>query len=260
MSSEATDPSAASYRIISFAFATPTTQLPSTGVGANRQAWVNGDPAASDGGIRTNSFRSGNELQALPAPGRYGRVGPPQAGQLELGRRPAVTEAILAKGIRVVPWLIGAAMLVAAPAHAQSNIDAGKSPAQIFSNTCNACHRSPRELKPTSAGFLREHYATGGREAAAMAAYLASVGSDSRAVLQRRPPVLGAGQATAPDSRPAQSSGGDQVKPAVKPRRPSESAEAGAFPVAAGPGGDAESAPAQAAAPLPRQPAEEFEE
>ena len=42
---------------------------------------------------------------------------------------------------------------------------AGKSAAQIFADTCNACHRSPREVNPTSAAFLREHYTTGGREA-----------------------------------------------------------------------------------------------
>src|SRR5215470_332526 len=49
------------------------------------------------------------------------------------------------------------------PAAAQSNLDAGKSPAQIFSDTCNACHRNPREIKPASAAFLREHYTTGPR-------------------------------------------------------------------------------------------------
>jgi hypothetical protein len=98
----------------------------------------------------------------------------------------------------IVPGLLGAGLAVAAvPAQAQSNIDAGKSPAQIFSDTCNACHRSPRELKPTNQGFLREHYTTGAREAAAMAAYVAAVGSDPQAVRQRRPPTMGAGQAPA---------------------------------------------------------------
>jgi hypothetical protein len=101
-------------------------------------------------------------------------------------------------------WLVAAALSVAAlPAHAQSNLDAGKSAAQIFSGTCNACHRSPRELKQTNAGFLREHYTTGPREAAAMAAYLASIGSDPRAVQQRRPPTLGAGQAGTPTENAA---------------------------------------------------------
>lgn len=98
----------------------------------------------------------------------------------------------------IVPGLLGAGLAVAAvPAQAQSNIDAGKTPAQIFSDTCNACHRSPRELKPTNQGFLREHYTTGAREAAAMAAYVAAVGSDPQAVRQRRPPAMGAGQAPA---------------------------------------------------------------
>jgi hypothetical protein len=90
--------------------------------------------------------------------------------------------------------MLGAVIGVTATlAHAQSNLDAGKSASQIFSETCNACHRSPRELKQTSPGFMREHYTTGPREAAAMAAYLASIGSDARAVQQRKPPALGAG-------------------------------------------------------------------
>jgi hypothetical protein len=71
-----------------------------------------------------------------------------------------------------------------APADAQ-NIDAGKSPAQIFSDTCSACHRRPQELRRTSAGFLRSHYTTGAAEAAAMAGYLASVPADPRAQQQQ---------------------------------------------------------------------------
>jgi hypothetical protein len=156
----------------------------------------------------------------------------------------------------VVPWLIGVAM--AAPAQAQ-NLDAGKSPAQIFSDTCNACHRSPRELRQTSPGFLREHYTTSGREAAAMAAYLASIGSDPRAVQQRKPPGLGAGgpAPAATETGPKGAPGADQPKPAVaalKPRRPSDSIEAGRLTEASAT--DVASAPA---AGRPR-PLEDFEE
>ena len=196
---------------------------------------------------------------------------------------------------RIVAWLIGAAVAVAAGSvQAQSNLDAGKSPAQIFSNTCGACHRSPRELKQTSAGFLREHYSTGGREAAAMAAYLASVGSDPRAVQQRRPPTLGAGQAAPAEAaiRPPQTTppGAEQAKPAetqaalpsappgrrppaatepvqpqtpaAKPRRPSDSVEMGRVPVAVAQTGGPEAALSHTAATSPPQPlpAEEFEE
>jgi hypothetical protein len=135
---------------------------------------------------------------------------------------------------------------------AQSNLDAGKSPAQIFAATCNACHRSPREIKRTSAGFLQEHYTTGPREAAAMAAYLASVGTDPAAVQHRRPPTLGAGQQPAPgetataaapgtgapageqsDAGNGQPAGEKEKAAGPRPRRPSESIEFGLAPSSA---------------------------
>jgi hypothetical protein len=130
---------------------------------------------------------------------------------------------------RAASWVLGAVVAVAAAdACAQSNLDAGKSPAQLFSNTCNACHRSPRELKPSSAGFLREHYMTGGREAAAMAAYLASIGSDPKAVQQRKPPTLGAGREPPPTetaAQPAQPQGPQPpqtVPPGLEQSKPPE--------------------------------------
>ena len=177
--------------------------------------------------------------------------------------------------IPVMPLLIGVAVAVAVvPASAQSNLDAGKSPAQIFADTCNACHRSPRELKPTNASFLRDHYTTGGREAATMAAYLASVGSDPRAVQQRRPPVIGAGQARAPSETQAGLPGAagsprgtataEQASspPAngFKPRRPADSVEAGRLPVAVTQGGGADGGTPQAAAAAPHTALPEFEE
>jgi hypothetical protein len=185
---------------------------------------------------------------------------------------------------RVVPWMVAIVVAgAAAAAQAQANLDAGKSAAQIFSDTCNACHRSPRELRSTNAAFLREHYTTGGPEAAAMAAYLASIGSDARAVRQRRPPALGAGQAagTETGSRPATPAGSDQGKhpegqaalpttatglrtattaeggAAVRPRRPSQSVEAGALPAGAQ-GAEPTSPPA--AAPPAISAAQAFEE
>jgi hypothetical protein len=171
----------------------------------------------------------------------------------------------------IVPLVTAAAVAAAAPAQAQANLDAGKSAAQIFADTCNACHRSPREVRSTSAAFLREHYTTGAREAAAMAAYLASVGSDARAVQQRRPPTLGAGQAAAPGSdqgsgrrtsEQGQSSPSAATAGAVRPRRPSESVEAGNLPTAAASGAAPEAAPPQAVVATPaRQTAvEDFEE
>ena len=146
-------------------------------------------------------------------------------------------------------WVLAGAALWLTPALAQSNLDAGKSPAQIFADTCNACHRSPREIKRTSPAFLREHYTTGMREASAMAAYLASVGTDARAVQQRKPPVLGAGRAPATENGrpdvasavPSAAEAGSSAHPdqsangSIKLRRPSDSVEIGLFSVATPP-------------------------
>jgi hypothetical protein len=170
--------------------------------------------------------------------------------------------------VRIVPWLLAVAAVAGTnvgAAWGQANLDAGKSAAQIFADTCNACHRSPREIKPTSAAFLREHYTTGPRAAAAMATYLASIGSDARAVQQRRPPTLGAGQAPAPGADQAKPADGQAAPPGngtLRARRPSESVEVGNLPTAAGQAGGAEGGPPQTAVATPARPVavEEFEE
>ncbi len=56
-------------------------------------------------------------------------------------------------------------ILLAAPDVQAQNLEAGKSPSQIFSTSCAVCHRSPRGLLKTVPpgslpGFLREHYTT----------------------------------------------------------------------------------------------------
>lgn len=169
---------------------------------------------------------------------------------------------------RALPLVMGAAVLLTGiPGHAQSNLDAGKSAAQIFSETCNACHRSPRELKPTSTGFLREHYTTGAREAATMAAYLQSIGSDPSAVRQRKPPTLGAGQASPAEAAtsakpPEPVAGAPAAEPAAplaagRPRRPSDSIENGRL---AAPASESATPGQSAAAPARPNLPEAFEE
>lgn len=75
--------------------------------------------------------------------------------------------------VRAVAWFLAFGLgFNAVPALSQSNLDAGKSPEQIFADTCSACHHGPHGLKQTSAQFLRQHYTTGARQAGAMAAYL----------------------------------------------------------------------------------------
>lgn len=88
---------------------------------------------------------------------------------------------------RSVFWVVGLlVVLVAGSAQPQGNIDAGKTPAQMFADTCSTCHRRPQELRRgASAGFLRQHYMSGSQEAAAMAAYLAGVPKDARGTKDR---------------------------------------------------------------------------
>jgi hypothetical protein len=90
-----------------------------------------------------------------------------------------------ARSLAAVTLLIGC--FAAPPARAQAqNLEAGKSPSQIFAGTCNACHKSPRGLlKTVSAGslpgFLRQHYTTSGDMASLLSTFLISNGaSDTR--------------------------------------------------------------------------------
>ena len=161
---------------------------------------------------------------------------------------------------RIVQWVIGVAVSGASAAHGQ-NLDAGKSPAQIFADTCNACHRSAREIKRTSPVFLREHYTTGLREATAMAAYLASVGSDPRAVLQRRPPVMGAGRAPSADTATARPPAAAPQAP-EQPKSDAQAALPGASPaahIAANSAMPAEQAHPAATGARSRRPSESME-
>lgn len=84
-----------------------------------------------------------------------------------------------ALSLATVMLLIGG--FAAAPVRAQ-NLEAGKSPSQIFGGTCAACHKSPRGLLKTVApgslpGFLRQHYTTSSEMASVLSAYLVSSGA-----------------------------------------------------------------------------------
>ena len=81
-----------------------------------------------------------------------------------------------ALSLATVTLLIGC--LAAIPVRAQ-NLDAGKTPSQIFSGTCAACHKSPRGLLKTVPagslpGFLRQHYTTSSDMAKSLGAFLIS--------------------------------------------------------------------------------------
>ena len=83
-----------------------------------------------------------------------------------------------------VTLLVSCLASPAAWAQAQ-NLEAGKSPSQLFAGTCTACHKSPRGLLKTVApgalsGFLGEHYTTGGDMASQLATYLISNGASDK--------------------------------------------------------------------------------
>src|SRR5713226_8608226 len=84
-----------------------------------------------------------------------------------------------ALSLATVTLLIGCFAVI--PVQAQ-NLEAGKSPSQIFAGTCNACHKTPRGLLRTVPPgslprFLRHHYTTSGDRASLLSAFLLSNGT-----------------------------------------------------------------------------------
>jgi hypothetical protein len=80
-------------------------------------------------------------------------------------------------------WGLGVALLslcAAAGASAQENLEAGKTPAQLYASDCAICHKSPRGLSKAGGlfgldGFLRQHYTSSHESAAAITAYLQAI-------------------------------------------------------------------------------------
>ena len=142
--------------------------------------------------------------------------------------------------IATVTLLIGC--LTAVGVRAQENLERGKSPSQIFSGTCNACHKSPRGLLknvPASSlpGFLRQHYTTGSQMASLLASFLISNGAaDPRYQAKDQPKQKDAKQ----DGRPDQLDRfGRRQQPAAPATEASRPESEGAKPQRARAGGPA---------------------
>jgi hypothetical protein len=87
-----------------------------------------------------------------------------------------------ALGLATVMFVFSSLAAERALAQAQ-NLEAGKSPSQIFAGTCTVCHKSPRGLLKTVApgalpGFLRQHYTTSSEMAGVLASFLVSNGAN----------------------------------------------------------------------------------
>jgi len=119
---------------------------------------------------------------------------------------------MLGRTLSSAAWTI-VFFLATLPAEAQ-NLDAGKSPAQIFNGACGACHKSPRGLLKTVPpaslpGFLRQHYTTSPNMAGMLSAYLLESGGG---VPDRRPTAASRRERQAAPVAPP---------PAPEPARPS---------------------------------------
>jgi outer membrane biosynthesis protein TonB len=87
--------------------------------------------------------------------------------------------------MRATRWRVTLGVLAfftAVPALAQENIDAGKTPAELYAADCAICHKTPEGLSKAGGlwglqNFLREHYTASKESAAAIAAYLAALDS-----------------------------------------------------------------------------------
>lgn len=115
---------------------------------------------------------------------------------------------------------LAAAMAVAA--QAQTNIDQGKSSAEIFATDCATCHKSTRGLAAgknslTLTGFLREHYTASSAQAAALAAYVLGAGGNEAPARAKKPEPA---RATATGEEPKREEPKTAARPAPAAAKP----------------------------------------
>src|ERR1700694_3405675 len=140
-----------------------------------------------------------------------------------------------ALSLATVTLLIGCFAAAPSPALAQAtNLEAAKSPSQIFAGTCNACHKSPRGLlKTVPAGslpsFLRQHYTTSGEMASLLSAFLVSHGAADARYVGAQPKARDAKSDAGPSAAP------DHIDRFGRRLRPAAPAQEAARPDAARP-------------------------
>jgi hypothetical protein len=130
------------------------------------------------------------------------------------------------------------ALLFAAGAAAQENLDSGKTPAQLYASDCAICHKSPRGLSQGGGilglqNFLREHYTASREAAAAIAAYVAAMNRGApapeagakRVGKPKEKAKAGEAKSASPKSEPK---GSEPAQPQAKPAegKPADAAPA----------------------------------
>jgi hypothetical protein len=143
-------------------------------------------------------------------------IEPPNFVEVEVFRR-------LAPRIGFIAALVVSSAAVPPPARAQTNIDQGKSSAEIFANDCAVCHKSTRGLAAGKnslmlSGFLREHYTASREQAAALAAYVLGAGGNAPAAPGLKPePARAAVEEPKNPARPGTASKGHKPEPEAAP-------------------------------------------
>jgi hypothetical protein len=134
---------------------------------------------------------------------------------------------MLSRALSLATVTLLIACFAADPAQAQ-NLEAGKSPSQIFAETCNVCHKSPQGLlKKVRAGslpgFLRQHYTTGPAMASRLSGFLLSNGAaDTRYVGTQSKPGKDEKSEAKPGGPPEQF---DRFGHRLRPEAPEEAVE-----------------------------------
>lgn len=143
-----------------------------------------------------------------------------------------------------------ASALLPVAARAQVNIDAGKSPAEIYASDCATCHKTLRGLAAgknslTLSSFLREHYTASRDQATALAAYVLGAGGAEPAPKQKpeveharaEEPKTGepkAGEPKTSEAKPGQpKTAAHPIRPAAKPHEEAAKQEQHPAPAAA---------------------------
>lgn len=129
---------------------------------------------------------------------------------------------------RLAPTIGLVAAFMPALAHAQTNIDQGKSSAEIFGNDCATCHKTTRGLANgqnslTLSSFLREHYTVSREEASALAAYVLGAGGNGPAPAAGQKPAIDHAKATADEPKAGEPK--REPKIASRPGRPATKLE-----------------------------------
>ncbi|WP_374940835.1 cytochrome C [Bradyrhizobium sp. SRS-191] len=93
--------------------------------------------------------------------------------------------AVVRRGFAAMPFLVALLPIIVSSARAE-NLDAGKSGARLFADSCAACHRSARGLakgrfRLTLYLFLQQHYTSSADSASALSSYLQSVDTPAAA-------------------------------------------------------------------------------